>query len=100
MTDAMYIILHTGACGLICAKKRSSAGRFFCPALHSIIYYSLYFLLPAHASALFSARPLLGFPAQSSVPQANLAFPILSCGTLHRSFSFVPEASHTLRSAR
>ncbi|MEE0717765.1 MAG: hypothetical protein U0M39_03600, partial [Oscillospiraceae bacterium] len=31
-------------------------------------------------------------------PQANPAFPIWSCGTLHRSFSFVPEASHTLRS--
>ena len=29
---------------------------------------------------------------------ANPAFPIWSCGTLHRSFSFVPEASHTLRS--
>ena len=104
MTDAMYIILHTGACGLICAKKRSSAGRFFCPALHSIIDCFVYFLLPAalpaHAAALFSARPLSGFPAQSSVPQANPAFPIWSCGTLHRSFSFVPEASHTLRSAR
>ena len=74
------LLCTQGACILIRAKK-SSAGRFFCPALHSIIYYSLYFLLPAHASALFSARPLLGFPAQSSVPQANPAFPIWSCGT-------------------
>ena len=41
-----------------------------------------------------------GFPAQSSAPQTNPAFPIWSCGTLHRSFSFVPRASHTLRSAR
>lgn len=93
------LLCTQGACILIRAKK-SSAGRFFCPALHSIIYYSLYFLLPAHASALFSARPLLGFPAQSSVPQANPAFPLWSRGTLHRSFSFVPEALNTLCSAR
>ena len=51
MTDAMYIILHTECLYFDTRKKRSSAGRFFCPALHSIIYYSLYFLLPAHASA-------------------------------------------------
>ena len=61
MTDAMYIILHTGCLYFDTRKKRSSAGRFFCPALHSIIYYSLCFLFLAHASALFSARPLLGF---------------------------------------
>ena len=77
-----------GACGLICGKKRSSAGRFFCPALHSIIDCFVYFLLPAalpaHAAALFPARPLSGFPARSSVPQANPAFPIWSCGTLHQ----------------
>ena len=42
----MYIILHTGYLYFDTHKKRSSAGRFFCPALHSIIYYSLYFLLP------------------------------------------------------
>ena len=76
------LLCTQGACILIRAKK-SSAGRFFCPALHSIIYYSLYFLLPAHAAALSSVRPLSGFPAQSSAPQANPAFPIWSCGTLH-----------------
>ena len=41
--------------------------------------------LPSHASALFLSV-LFRFPAQSSVPQANPAFPIWSCGTLHRSF--------------
>ena len=40
MTDAMYIILHTGCLYFDTRKKRSSAGRFFCPALHSIIYYA------------------------------------------------------------
>ena len=76
------------------------------PTLHRTFHHRLlclFFLpaeLPAHAAALFSAHPLSGFPAQSSVPQANPAFPIWSCGTLHRSFPFVPEALHTLHSAR
>ena len=47
---------------------------------HSIINCSAYFLLPsalpAQAAALFSTRPLSGFPAQSPVLQANPAFPI------------------------
>ena len=54
------------------------------PTLHRtfhIINCSVYFLLPAHAAALFSSRPLSGFPARSFVPQANPAFPIWSCGT-------------------
>ena len=53
------------------------------PTLHRtfhIINCSVYFLLPsalpAHAAALFSTRPLSGFPAQSPVLQANPAFPI------------------------
>ena len=33
------------------------------------------------------------------MPQSNPAFPIWSCGTLHRSYSFVPKVLHTLRSA-
>ena len=88
------------------AKEKNGAAWALHPHCtgHSIIECFVYFLLPAelpaHAAALFSAHPLSGFPAQSSVPQANPAFPIWSCGTLHRSFSFVPEASHTLRSAR
>lgn len=50
------------------------------PTLHRtfhIINCSVYFLLPsalpAHAAALFSTRPLSGFPAQSPVLQANPA---------------------------
>ena len=43
MTDAMYIILHTGRLWFDMCKKRSSAGRFFCPALHSIIDCFVYF---------------------------------------------------------
>ena len=49
------------------------------PTLHRtfhIINCSVYFLLPAHAAALFSTRPLSGFPAQSPVLQANPAFPV------------------------
>ena len=95
MTDAMYIILHTGCLYFDTRKKRSSAERFFCPALHSIIYYSLYFLLPAHAAALFSSRPLSGFPARFSVPQANPAFLIWSCGTLHICF-YEPHSQQSL----
>ena len=97
MKDAMYIILHTGCLWFDMCKK-SSAGRFFRPALLSIIDCFVYFLpaaLLAHAAALSFVRPLSGFPARSSAPQANPAFPIWSCGTLHRSFSFVPEALHT-----
>ena len=67
------LLCTQGACILIRAKK-SSAGRFFCPALHSIIYYSLYFLLPAHASALFFCSfffILLSCVPVPSVPQTT-----------------------------
>ena len=40
------------------------------------------------AAVIFSIRPLSGFPAPSPAPQANPAFPIWSCGTLHKNFSF------------
>lgn len=56
MKDAMYIILHTGCLWFDMCKK-SSAGRFFRPALLSIIDCFVYFLLPAalpaHVAALF-----------------------------------------------
>ena len=56
------------------------------PDFPSSTILSIFFFLP-HFPLMqllfFSVRPLSGFPAQSSVPQANPAFQIWSCGTLH-----------------
>ena len=46
------------------------------PNSNCSVYFLLPAALPAHAAALFSTRPLSGFPAQSPVLQANPAFPI------------------------
>ena len=40
------------------------------------------------SSCYFFYSSSSGFPAPSPAPQANPAFPIWSCGTLHKNFSF------------
>ena len=56
------------------------------PDFPSSTILSIFFFLPHFLLMqllFFSVRPLSGFPAQSSVPQANPAFQIWSCGTLY-----------------